>query len=55
VSSDMVHGDFRPIIIGVFVGFSCIFLLGILTFKGLTVQCLYKLFSIKGLRDENRL
>jgi hypothetical protein len=27
-------------IMGVFVGFSCIFLLGILIFKGLTVRCL---------------
>jgi hypothetical protein len=34
---------------GVFVGFSHIFLLGISIFKGLTVQCLYKSFGIKGL------
>jgi hypothetical protein len=35
--------------IGVFVGFSRIFLLGILIFKGLTARCLYKSFGIKGL------
>jgi hypothetical protein len=35
--------------IGVFVGFSCTFLLGILIFKGLTVRRLYKSFGIKGL------
>jgi hypothetical protein len=33
----------------VFVGFLCIFLLGILIFKRLTVQYLYKSFSVKGL------
>jgi hypothetical protein len=33
----------------VFVGFSHTFLLGILIFKGLTVQRLYKSFDIKGL------
>jgi hypothetical protein len=44
VSSDVVRGDVR------FVGFSRIFLLGILTFKGLNVQCLYKSFGVKGLK-----
>jgi hypothetical protein len=29
--------------------FSCIFLLGILIFEGLTAQSLYKLFGVKGL------
>jgi hypothetical protein len=33
----------------VFVGFSRIFLLGILIFKGLTVRRLYKSFGVKGL------
>jgi hypothetical protein len=33
----------------VFVGFSRIFLLGILIFKGLTARRLYKSFSVKGL------
>jgi hypothetical protein len=37
------------IIISVFVGFSCIYLLDILIFKGLTVLCLCKSFGIKGL------
>jgi hypothetical protein len=39
VSSYVVRGDLRyttPILDGVCVGFSCIFLLGILIFKGLT-------------------
>jgi hypothetical protein len=31
--------------------FSCIFLLGILIFKGLTARHLYKLFGVKGLSD----
>jgi hypothetical protein len=35
--------------IGVFVGFSPIFLLGILIFKGLTARRLYKSFGVKGL------
>jgi hypothetical protein len=35
--------------IGVFVGFSRIFLLGILMFKGLTARRLYKSFGVKGL------
>jgi hypothetical protein len=35
--------------IGVFVGFSRIFLLGILIFKGLTARRLYKSFGVKGL------
>jgi hypothetical protein len=34
---------------GVFGGFSRIFLLGILIFKGLTARRLYKPFGIKGL------
>jgi hypothetical protein len=34
---------------GVFVGFSRIFLMGILIFKGLTARRLYKSFGIKGL------
>jgi hypothetical protein len=33
----------------VFVGFSYIFLLGILIFKGLTARRLYKSFGVKGL------
>jgi hypothetical protein len=33
----------------VFVGFSRIFLLGILIFKGLTARRLYKSFGVKGL------
>jgi hypothetical protein len=36
-------------IIGVFVGFLCIFLLGILIFKGLTARSLYKSVGIKRL------
>jgi hypothetical protein len=32
-----------------FVGFSRIFSLGILIFKGLTARCLYKPFGVKGL------
>jgi hypothetical protein len=32
-----------------FVGFSCIFLLGIFIFKRLTARRLYKSFGIKGL------
>jgi hypothetical protein len=38
-------------IIGVFVGFSRIFSLGILIFKGLTVRRLYKSFGVRGLTD----
>jgi hypothetical protein len=34
-------------VIGVFVGFSRMFLLGILIFKGLTAQRLYKSFGVK--------
>jgi hypothetical protein len=34
--------------IGVFVGFSSIFLLGILIFKGLTARRLYKSFGSRG-------
>jgi hypothetical protein len=37
--------------IGVFVGFSCIFVLGILIFKGLTARRLYKSFGVKGLKS----
>jgi hypothetical protein len=43
VSSDVVRGDFRS---DVFVGFSRVFLLGILIFKRLTV---YKSFGVKDL------
>jgi hypothetical protein len=39
--------------IGVFVGFSRIFLLGILIFKGLTALRVYKSFGVKGLRHTN--
>jgi hypothetical protein len=35
--------------IGVYVGFSRIFLPGILIFKGLTARRLYKSFGVKGL------
>jgi hypothetical protein len=35
--------------VGVFVGFSRIFLLGILIFKGLTARRLYESFGVKGL------
>jgi hypothetical protein len=35
--------------IGVLVGFSRIFILGILIFKGLTARRLYKSFGVKGL------
>jgi hypothetical protein len=34
-----------------FVGFSRIFLLGILIFKGLTTRRLYKSFGVKGLKS----
>jgi hypothetical protein len=34
---------------GVFVGFSRVFLLGILIFRGLTAPGLYKSFGLKGL------
>jgi hypothetical protein len=37
--------------IGIFVGFSRIFLLGILIFKGLTARRLYKSFGVKGLTN----
>jgi hypothetical protein len=40
-------------IIVVFVGFSRIFLLGILIFKGLTARRLYKSFGVKGLMDKS--
>jgi hypothetical protein len=45
VSSDVV----RTHNIGVFVGFSRIFLLEILIFKGFTARRLYKSFGVKGL------
>jgi hypothetical protein len=55
VSSDVVRGDRRSIfsrlIIDVFVGFSRIFLLEILIFKGLTARRLYKSFGVKGLTN----
>jgi hypothetical protein len=38
--------------IGVFVGFSCIFLLRILIFTRLTARRLYKSFDVKGLRGD---
>jgi hypothetical protein len=41
--------------IGVFVGFSRIFLLGILIFKELTARRLYKSFGGKGLIKHNNL
>jgi hypothetical protein len=44
VSSDVMRG-----IIGVLVGFSRIFLLWILIFKGLAARRLYKSFDVKGL------
>jgi hypothetical protein len=40
--------------IGVFVGFSRIFLLGILILKVLTARCLYKSFGVKGLKQVAR-
>jgi hypothetical protein len=46
VSSGVVRGDLR------FVGFSRIFLLGILVFKGLTARSLYKSFGVKRLIDK---
>jgi hypothetical protein len=39
--------------IGVFVGFSRIFLLEILIFKGLTARRLYKSLGVKGLKSDN--
>jgi hypothetical protein len=36
----------------VFVGFSRVFLLGILIFKGLTARRLYKSFGVKGLKHK---
>jgi hypothetical protein len=38
--------------VGVFVGFSRIFLLGILIFKGFTARRFYKSFGVKGLNTE---
>jgi hypothetical protein len=38
--------------IGVFVGFSRIFLLGVLIFKGLSARRFYKSFGFKGLVTE---
>jgi hypothetical protein len=49
VSTDVVTRHNTPIIIGVFVGFSRIFLLGIVIFKGLIARRLYKSFGFKGL------
>jgi hypothetical protein len=37
---------------GVFVGFSRIFVLWILIFKGLTARRLYKSYGVEGLRTE---
>jgi hypothetical protein len=48
VSSDVVCA----IIIGVFVGFSRIFLLGMLIFIGFTARRLYKSFGFKGLKQD---
>jgi hypothetical protein len=42
-------------VIGVFVGFSRIFLLRILIFKGLTARCLYKSFGVKGLSLDDKM
>jgi hypothetical protein len=50
VSSDVVRAHH----IGVFVGFSRIFLLGILICKGLTARRLYKSFGVKGLKSPLR-
>jgi hypothetical protein len=47
VSSDVVRG--AQLIIGVFVGFSSIFLLEILIFKCLSALRLYMSFGVKGL------
>jgi hypothetical protein len=44
-----VHNLKTELIIGVFIGISCIFLLRILIFKGLTALHLYKSFRVKGL------
>jgi hypothetical protein len=38
--------------IGVFIGFSRIFLLGVLFFKGRSARRLYKSFGVKGLTYE---
>jgi hypothetical protein len=43
------------ILMSVFVGFSRIFLLRILIFKGLTARRLYKSFGIKGLTVSTRI
>jgi hypothetical protein len=50
VFSDVVRGDLKSNQRDVYVGFSRIFLLEILIFKGLTAQRLYKSFGVKGLR-----
>jgi hypothetical protein len=47
ISSYVVRGE---LIIGIFVGFPRICLLGILIFKGLTARRLYMSFGVKGLR-----
>jgi hypothetical protein len=44
-----IHNSQTELIIVAFVGFSRIFLLGILIFKGLTARRLYKSFDVKGL------
>jgi hypothetical protein len=44
-----IHNLKTERIIGVFVGFSRMFLLGVLIFKGLTARSLYKSFGDKGL------
>jgi hypothetical protein len=41
--------------VGVFVDFSRIFLLGILNFKVLTARRLYKLFGVKGLKRNHKI
>jgi hypothetical protein len=43
--------NYSPVIIGILSGFSCIFLLVILIFKGLTARRLYKSFGVKGLNN----
>jgi hypothetical protein len=50
----VIHNDTRSTKrqIGVFVGFSRIFLLGILICKGLTARRLYKSFGVKGLKKK---
>jgi hypothetical protein len=40
--------------VGVVVGFSRMFFLGILIFKGRTLRLLYKSLGVKGLTKENK-